>query len=282
MTEMTTDFIDPMLNPGMANAAIAAAIGEDPADQEPPSIPPPRDGIVHLPGGLVMADGSVRHDAEVQELTGAHEERLVKIRNSGDAARYVHTLLTCGVVAVGGQKVTDDILDDLLVGDRECLVMAIREATYGPEIEMGPTVCESCDEMFDLVVNVKDIKIRPLSGEREFDVPLRRGGHATVRLPNGGDQEAYLEDDNLNDSERNSILLSRCVLTLTDRHGEQHSVAGFPSLVRDGLGIVDRQSILKAVNERQPGPRYDEVEHTHECGGKTTAFVGLVHMFPGL
>ena len=230
-----------------------------------------------------MADGTVRYDVEVQELNGDHEERLVKVRNSGDMARYVHTLLASGVVTIGGEKATDDLLDDLLVGDREYLVLAIRKATYGPEIEMGPTVCDDCGEVFDMVVMAKDIEVRPLSSDRKFEVPLRKGGRATVRLPNGADQEAYLEDENLTDAERNTILLSRCVLTITDSDGEMHSVAGFPSLVRDGLGIRDRQSILKAINERQPGPRYDEIEHTHdECGGKTKAFVGLVHLFPGL
>lgn len=283
MTDTTTDYIDPTENPELANATIASVLSDDPVDQEPPSIGPPRDGLVRLPGGLLMADGSVRHDAEVQELTGAHEERLVKIRNSGDAARFVHALLTCGVVTVGGETVTDEILDELLVGDREYLVLAIREATYGPEIEMdNSTVCAFCNEVFDLVLQTNDIQIRTLSGERQFEVPLRKGGRALVRLPNGGDQEAYLEDQSLTDPERNSILLSRCVVSLTDADGEVHSVAGFPSLVRDGLGIRDRQAILKAINERQPGPRYDEVEYTHECGGKSKAFVGLVHLFPGL
>lgn len=282
MTDTTTEYVDPTINPELANATIAAALRDDPTDQEPPSIEPPRDGLVRLPGGLPMADGSVRYDAEVQELNGAHEERLVKIRNSGDAARFVHALLACGVVSVGGEKVTDEILDELLVGDREFLVLAIRDATYGPEIEVGTTVCDSCEEVFDLVVNTEDIMIRRLSGERQFDVPLRKGGRASVRLPNGADQEAYLQDQNLTDAERNTILLSRCVVTLTDKDGEPHSVPGFPSLVRDGLGIRDRQAILKAINERQPGPRYDEVEHTHECGGKNKAFVGLVHLFPGL
>src|SRR5437773_622095 len=98
MTETTTDFIDPTDNPDLANATIASVLRDEPEDV--PSIPAPQDGIVRLPGGLLMADGTVRYDVEVQELNGAHEERLVKVRNSGDMARYVHTLLASGVVTV--------------------------------------------------------------------------------------------------------------------------------------------------------------------------------------
>jgi len=280
MTDSAIDYLNPADNPAMANAAIANVLREEP--EEIPSIETPRDGLVRLPAGLARDDGSVVRDVEVQELNGAHEERLAKTRSTGDPGRYLRTLLNCGVVEIGGQQATEDMLDDLLVGDREYLVLAIRTATYGPEIEVGSMICEGCEEPFDMVVSSDDITLRPFTGERQFEVPLRRGGHATVRLPNGADQEAYLTEVNATDSERNSVLLARCVLAVTDATGDVQSVAGFPSLVRDGLGIVDRQSILKAINNRQPGPRYDEVEYVHECGAKITASVGLMHLFPGL
>src|SRR5690349_3878902 len=61
------------------------------------------DTYVKLPAGMLM-DNEVVQDAEVQELTGKHEELLAKAKQSNNAARYVNTLLQCGVVSIGNTK----------------------------------------------------------------------------------------------------------------------------------------------------------------------------------
>src|ERR1700730_8114610 len=56
------------------------------------------DTFVKLPAGLIV-DGKLINEAEVQELTGEHEEKLAKIRLSSNPAKYLNTLLQCGTVA---------------------------------------------------------------------------------------------------------------------------------------------------------------------------------------
>lgn len=281
---MTDDdgYTDIALNPS-AQAQVDEIISEANSGGHKPkpviSLPP--DGTVILSGGSRLDERPVR-EAVVGELTGADEERLAKSR--ANDTRWFNVLLQCGTVEIDGKPVTEEMLNGLLVGDRELLALGIRSATYGPDVEVGEIYCPVCNQNFDAVVSLEtDVGYRPMTGEPTFEVKLRKGGVALVRLPNGADQTAYTEDPDLTDAERNSLLLSRCVETLPGDLGDQMPVAGFPSLVRS-LGISDRRTILSEIDNRMPGPRYDEVEIEHaECGTKIPAPpLGLVPLFPGL
>jgi hypothetical protein len=280
MADDLTEFTDVASSP-QAQAAMERLLADaDKPEATPrPQIETPRDGFVTIPGGIKVGEETIT-EVEVQELTGEAEERLAKARTSNDPMRFYNTLLEEGIASVGG-KSPEEVIGQMLVGDRETILLGIREATYGPEIELGTAFCEECREEFDATIEVKDIPIRPLESETTFTVPLRKGGKAKVRLPEGADQTAYLKDPSLTDSERNSVLLSRCVITLP-QNGEEMPVSGFPSLVLS-LGVVDRRNILAEIDKRQPGPRYDGLEIEHECGSKVAVFVmGLVSLFPGL
>lgn len=277
-----SEFTDALAAPEVANSVIEAALADDEeAPSESPSIPTIPNGLFTLPVGIVVED-KVYRDIEVRELTGEHEERLSKYRRSNDPAKWYSALLSCGLVKVGPHD-AEQLLDQMIVGDRDFALLAIREATYGDEVEITDAFCPACGETFETTVTVSSIPITRLSSpaDAQFSVPLRKGGKATVRLPNGADQMAYLEDPDLTDAERNSILLSRVVLSMTV-DGNEMSLAGFPSLVRS-LGVADRKAILAAIDERMPGPRYDEVTAEHEdCGNSVPVPLGLVSMFPGL
>ena len=255
-----------------------------PEREEKPTVsPPPESRFNRLPAGSSLGE-RVAHDFEVQELTGTHEEIIAKARRASNPNVFISAIVECGTVSIGGHKAEPTLLDELLVGDREYLLLAIRDATYGPTIEYEGLYCVGCDNRFDLTLDLEDVPITTLRREsdRLFDVPLRKGGRARVRLPNGSDMEAYLDDEDATDSERNSVLLGRVVDTLTDHRGEETVVAGFPSVVRDELGIVDRQRILSEITKRQPGPRYDDVQVKHDCGNEVAVPVGVMHLFPGL
>lgn len=267
-----SEFTEVANNPAAQAASeqiLAEANAETPGAK--PEIPLPPDDLVVLPSGT---------RAVVIELTGEHEERLAKARNSDDATRWYNTLLDCGTESLNGKEADREALDQLLVGDRESLMLAIRAATYGKDVEV-PGYCPECREPFEGSLDVTAIPTTKWDGEDRFEVKLRKGGIARVRLPRGADQNAYMEDPDLTDSERNSLLLSRVVITLPSG-GDDMPVAGFPSLVRE-LGVFDRRSILSEIDKRMPGPRYDELVIEHECGTSVPVPpVGMVSLFPGL
>lgn len=281
MADDNDGFVNPFDNPALAAKAAKILEDDEPDDATlKPEIDAPTDGYVQLPVGVVVDDKTIT-EVEVQELTGEDEERLAKAKTSNDPTKFYQTLLACGVVSIGG-KDPEDVTPNMLVGDREALLLGIRKATYGSEIELGDIFCAECNEEFEGSVDVDDIPIRPLRGETTFEVKLRKGGKAKVRLPVGDDQMAAVKESGLTDAERNSLVLSRCVVTVSDPGGDPMPVAGFPSLVFE-LGIVDRKRILDEIHKRQPGPRYDEVVVKHdECGNTIPVLLGMGALFPGL
>ena len=46
------------------------------------------------------------------------------------------------------------------------------------------------------------------------------------------------------------------------------------------LSIPDRRAIIKALADKQPGPRLNEVKFTHQaCGNEVTLLIGIGDLF---
>jgi hypothetical protein len=237
------EFVNPLENPERANAEIAALLtGGSSADN--PVIPPPPADLVTLPGGLVK-QGAVITTAVVRELTGIAEEALAKAGQSaaqtGNWAHFVSVLLEHGTARIGdaNPKKTTSLLKDLLVGDRDQILLGIRQATYGDEVALPGWTCPGCSKQSDLTVSLADdVEVVRLSNpqhETTFKVPLRKGRVATVRLATVHDELAAFERDGLTTPERDSVLLSRCVTAITEADGAE--------LVTAGLGAPARAPI---------------------------------------
>lgn len=277
MTELVR--VDPMENPDAANAQIAALLSDESTSRdeaEPkPMLEPPPDSLFKLPG--------LGYTVEVRELNGADEEALAKSQAS--FARWVSTLLELAVEKINNEPADPEALGRLLVGDRDYLLLAIRKVTWGPEIELSGIECSGCRELFDVNVHTDDIPVKKLRdpSEATFTVELRNGRKATVRLPNGNDQAVYLDKDDASNAQRNTLLLQRCVETIIEANGMEMPVEGFPSLVREGLALPDRTKLIREVDQRMPGARYNEVPVTHpDCGKTTVIGIGPVALFPDL
>ena len=269
--------VDPMENPDAANAQIAALLSDSaPArEAEPkPTLEPPPESVFKLPGS--------GQSVEVRELTGADEEALAKSQRT--FTRWIATLLELAVEKIDGKSADSDAVGKLLVGDRDYLLMAIRKVTWGPEIELSGIQCGSCRELFDVVVHTDDIPVKTLAEPSlaRFTVALRNDRSANVRLPNGNDQAIYLEKEDITNAQRNTMLLQRCVESITDAHGMEMPVEGFPSMVRE-MSLPDRTRLLHAINDTMPGARYNEVPVSCPACGETTVIgIGPVALFPDL
>ena len=260
------DWVSPLDNPEQANADIAKILDQA-MKAEMPTIDFPPDDIVTLPGGLIIKDQLIK-TVQVKELTGEDEESLARASQSMNPYIFLDRLLKCGVVKVGNEPAAsvDKLVSQMLIGDREALILGIRKATYGDEIEVNDWLCPNCGTKEELTMEVSDIPVVKMSdplNETSFKVNMRKGGFANVTLATGADQIATFEKPELSQAQRETVLLSKCVTSITDKAGVEHSVAGFPSLVRN-MSVPDRHAILKELNDRQPGPKYNQI--SYKCG----------------
>lgn len=250
-----------------------------------PIIRQPEDNHVTLARGI-HRDGQWHRHAEVRELNGRDEEELA--RAGTNWSRFLSVLVQRGTVAVGGTEMSPAVAGELLIGDREMLILGIRRATFGDEIEVSGFICPHCDESTELTIHLSQIPVTELAApDDEFVKPdegcylveLRGGRTARVRLPTGADQDHVLKNPQWTAAQQNTEMLQRCVRRISDEATYTEPVTGQD--IRN-LGMADRNKILKFLSDAQPGPRYNEVAFTHEsCGREVPLPITLANLFLG-
>jgi hypothetical protein len=248
--------------PEKAAALAASVFTKAPGDI--PDIEPPPDGNVTLPGGFLDLKGELHTEATVRELTGADEEALQKPEVMKNFGRFTQVLLQRGVTRVGTyDNPGKDVLGNLLIGDRDMLMLAIRRVTYGDTLEMKVN-CPACGEELNVEHDLaKDVPIKKMDDPRErmFTMELRDGRKVTCSLAVGSDQEAILSiGQNKSLAEITSMLLARCVKWEDGR-----------SLGLDGvrnMGALDRRNLAEEITGRQPGPQYSTIDLDCAACGK--------------
>lgn len=268
-----------LADPSRANALSEQALGVN----QVPVIPDPPVDFVTFPGGL-MHGGQVIKTAQVRELNGSDEEALSRAMKSGSAVHLIDTLLQRGTVKLGNEGAEPIVLKQLLIGDRHELILAIRNATYGEDFEIENWICPNCGTDNNISLNLRtDLDRVTLEDPSNptIEVPLRKGGKAVVRFPNGYDEEASLMPG-ITRSESNTVLLSKCLVSVTDKTGK--TVRADQSLgLASGLSIPDRAAIVKAIIERQPGPQFTMINFVHEgCGKEVSLALGVADLFQEL
>lgn len=272
MTTNTT--IKAETNPDLVNKIASDAMAL--ADQKAtalalkPEIQLPSDTNVELLGGLLDPfEGNIT-TAEVRELNGIDEEHISKISDMGKA---LLTILERATVSIGAQPATKDLLDSMYAGDRELLLLAIRKVTFGNEIKLGPAKCPKCEFEQVFVVDLeKDVPLKKLEGEREFNVECKVGT-VRVALPTGRAQKALVASNNRTSAELDTVLLQNCVLSIND-------IPVLDSQKVRALSIKDRRDILKELITRNPGPQLDEVKtNCQSCDQEVSLPLTLADLF---
>lgn len=273
-----TDVISTDSNPELAAQAVQSLIAPD--APVAPTIPTPEPGFFSLPGGLVRTLGAAAEkDAEVRELNGEDEEYVDRVKR-GNPSKAYEALIERGLVQVGGEPLSKSDLREMLLADAEKCLIEIRRSTYGEDLEFEGLTCPHCNEMFDLSLSLDDIPVTTLerSEDRFFDVKLRKGGVAHVRLPRLAD---IVETKDITGSEYNTLLLANLVLSI-DENGERKPVAGNPDAAR-ALGLADREAILRELNKRKVGPDWAATKFVHSTCGEEVPFpLEVGDLFPSL
>jgi hypothetical protein len=271
---MSTDtVINASNNPALANELANKAMNSDPvvaSSSAPVVTTPPPDTDVELLGGVLDPILGLITTAEVRELTGVDEEIISKIPDTGKA---LLTILERATVKIGDEPADKETLDALYAGDRELLLFAIRKATFGSEIKMGPGECPSCgvEQVFNIDLN-KDVPLKKLDGDHTFTVKCKVGD-VVVTLPTGSTQKAIVTSTNKTSAELDTILLKNCI----------QSINGMPVLSVDEirkLSLKDRRDILKEITNRNPGPQLSDIKiPCQSCGTEVPLPLTLAELF---
>jgi predicted RNA-binding Zn-ribbon protein involved in translation (DUF1610 family) len=275
---MTQDIIDPELN-GEADevdheefsdedrAAFAEAFTQA-GRPEMPLVELPQPGVAMLSYGVEIG-GERRKVVTVRELNGSDEEALARLDPSKGDQYYVllmDLIIKRATETLGGVEPSATDLGQLLMGDRDIIFLEIVLATIGEEKKYEDVKCPECGDTFDADVEVRGVvDIHRLEEEDNpyTDVVLRDGTTVHLRYPTGEDQMSLFqgkEASKKNPSERNTLLLGRCIDTV-DGKSIRNSVD-----YAQKLGMIDRRTLISALGE---GPRveFKEVEvPCPECG----------------
>ena len=239
-------------NPDLANQIIDQVMSstEEIVEEFEAEISSPPETVFDLPGGYVLIDGSVLQEAEVRELTGRDEEAIVKLRSPGAS---MNETLKRGLIRLGETTPDSVVLEGLLAGDRDYIMLRIFAATFGSNTT-ATRVCPSCAETVDIEVDIlDDVPIKRLDSpsDRIFTVDCKVGP-VQVTLPTGHTQKQLLEAGNKNIAELSTILLASTVTSINGL-----PVLG-PQQILD-LPIRDRRKIAEEIGERNPGPQLQDI-----------------------
>jgi hypothetical protein len=208
-----------------------------------------------LPGGYIDDNGQCHKEIEINEITGRDEEAIANPNLQGNGGKIITALLSGTVTKIGSVKPTEDIIRRLLIGDRDFLMIKLRQVSLGSNYIKG-TKCPACGSKYEVKINLNDIEMKECGNERKFPFTLSKGytddkgvthKEGFMRLPTGVEQEYLSSDKARNGGTATTSLLTACCVSLG-------TVKGVTSNIIRSLSLRDRQIMGKVLNDNMPGP----------------------------
>jgi hypothetical protein len=175
-----------------------------------------------LPGGYFDASGRLHREFELGVLTGRDEEMLAESRRARPAS-LVSSVLSRAVRRIGDiSPVTEQIARELLVADRQYLLLRLRQATFG-NLVRADLFCPwaDCGSRMQIQFCIDQVPVEEASerapvysmtlSQDALDESEKAQRKVRFRLPNGEDQEAVSPLLAHNEAEALSMLLARAV-----------------------------------------------------------------------
>jgi hypothetical protein len=166
-----------------------------------------------LPGGYWDSSGVLHREFELALLTGREEELLAESRRA-ETASLVSAVLSRGVRRLGDiSPVTPAVAAELLVADRQYLLLKLREYTFGDCVR-ADVFCPwaDCGKRVSLAFRINDLPVESATERAPlFSMTLSDGAEVVFRLPNGADQAAVAPLAADNEAEALTALLGRVI-----------------------------------------------------------------------
>jgi hypothetical protein len=226
-------------------------------------------GVFILPGGYVDDLEVAHYEVEMSPVTGFVEEYLGSLPGNTTLANAVTQLLLRCVKRIGSiRSISESLIGDLLVGDRDYLILRLREMMFGQRVDaMIHCPNLACSKIMDLSFSLDEIVIeRKALKQRSFLVELDvssggaisgRSGALKVefRLPTGAFQEAASVLVGVSEGSAVSRLLSMCISRVGD-------VTDIDDAAINALPAETLRQIEDAIRRQAPSP---EIEIEAKC-----------------
>lgn len=182
---------------------------------------------VILPGGYAENHSVLHREVELMPLTGREEELLGEYRSSKLISLITDVLQRC-IHRIGTiSPVSQGIIRNLLIADRQYLLLKLRELTLGDTIQAS-IFCpwSDCGKKIMVSFLTEDIPVvessnkgptykMELSEEATFiDDSGESYRQVGFRLPNGSDQEMLSSIVVQDEKRAQTLLLQRCIQTI--------------------------------------------------------------------
>lgn len=207
-------------------------------------------GIYTLPSGYLDTNTNELHTAiEVREMSGREEDMLASKQVPEE--RKLSALLSACVTRIGPfteRGRIAQIVEELPVGDRVYLLLAVRRVTLGDDLPVREE-CPECKAKNLFVIDLSNLETKQMADPRKriFDVSLPSGKTARFRVSTGADEarvaklqkRAAVQMDGVS-----QLMLMRLELL----NGEPPTL----DAVKD-LGLRDRQYLRDQFEETEGG-----------------------------
>jgi hypothetical protein len=231
---------------------------------------------VTLPCGI-LKDKQIHRDAEIVPMTGLTRKSIAREEVRNNPIKTTDIILSHCLKRVGPvTAISPRFLSDMLIGDRDFLLLEIRRISMGDSIKSRVT-CGECKNSIDITFKLDELetihlkegfeiveKIQLAEGMLEMpdgirvfrvDVPAsaaHKGVAAKFRYPNGGDQAIVIEHIRKNPIAANYKLYSAC---LVEWNGE---VGPFRETFFDSEPVTLLDAFENKFNDALPGPILDQ------------------------
>jgi hypothetical protein len=238
-----------------------------------------------LPGGLIDSKGIVHQEVKLSCLNG-RAEYLLSNQQVREPNALVTILLSRCIHQIGTIKpVSQELIRNLLVADRQYLLLKMIEAMFGDKVE-GTIVCPnaSCGNKVDIDFAVGDIPIKASNDKGPlYKMQLKEQANkaeenldhyieVVFRLPNGSDQEAIIPLIQQDKHMAAVTLLGRCIKRIgTWENPGPERVAGLPP-----HALIE---IEKKMEEIAPVVELTMAGECPECGVSFTVPFELMGYF---
>jgi hypothetical protein len=236
-----------------------------------------------LPGGYVDKSGAVNQNVVLAPLSGREEELLAGNHRRGSDTLITYILNQCIRSIDNINPVPEDVVRNLLIADRQYLLLKLREVTFGEAVQATiPCPWPDCGKKVDIDFSLENIPVIASEDKGptyKMELPVNaafESKHREVvfRLPVGGDQEEispYLYE---NEAKALTMLLDRCIQSIGPI---QNTGEGLFSR----LSPLARMEIEKQMKAVAPRVELDMDGNCPECGREFTIPFDLQDFFFG-